>query len=409
MSKAVLALVLAVLTLGGTGARAANCNEPRKAAGSMSESIYRAVEEATRLISANKHGEAIEKLSKLTDSGNDYEKAIVFYNLGYAYASKNDTPAATKAFAKALSLNAMPQQQHEQLQYNLGQLYIATGQHEEGIKTLQEYVTEACNPVPAEAHIYLANALSGRKRFRDALPQIDLALSKAKAPKESWLQLKLAIYYELKDFKGCSQTLVQLIGMVPAKPDYWKQLSAIFMEMKSDSEALAVLTLAERQGFIEKPNERKNLYSVYMMLDLPFKAGLLLQDSMEKGKLPADEKNLEALADAWINARESGRAEAALKKLMATSDKGEHYYKLGAMYGDDERWKASIETLHHALNKGGLKHTGEAWMRIAVAEYNLKNTSGAITALQKASGFDETRKQAGEWLRHLTAQQLASN
>jgi tetratricopeptide (TPR) repeat protein len=179
--------------------------------------------------------------------------------------------------------------------------------------------------------------------------------------------------------------------------------------MKSDMDAVAVLSVAERQGFIDKPNERKNLYNVYMMLDLPFKAGLLLQDSMEKGKLPADEKNLEALADAWINARESGRAEAALKKLMATSDKGEHYYKLGAMYGDDERWKASIETLHHALNKGGLKHTGEAWMRIAVAEYNLKNTSGAITALQKASGFDETRKQAGEWLRHLTAQQLASN
>ena len=168
-----------------------------------------------------------------TESGNDYEKAIVFYNLGYASASKNDQGNAVKAFAQALSLSSMPQQQHEQLQYNLGQLYIVAGQPEDGIRTLQQYVAEACNPVPAEAHIYLANALSTRKRFKEALPQIDLALSKAKAPKESWLQLKLAIHYELKDFKGCAQTLVQLVGVAPAKPDYWKQLAAIFMEMKS--------------------------------------------------------------------------------------------------------------------------------------------------------------------------------
>ncbi len=47
-------------------------------------------------------------------------------------------------------------------------------------------------------------------------------------------------------------------------------------------------------------------------------------------------------------------------------------------------------------------------MRLAVAEYGLKNNPGAITALQKAATFDETRKQAGEWLRHLTGQTVAS-
>jgi hypothetical protein len=34
----------------------------------------------------------------------------------------------------------------------------------------------------------------------------------------------------------------------------------------------------------------------------------------------------------------------------------------------------------------------------------LKNNPGAITALQKAVTFDETRKQASEWLRHLQGQ-----
>ncbi len=125
---------------------------------------------------------------------------------------------------------------------------------------------------------------------------------------------------------------------------------------------------------------------------------------MDKGKVPGDEKTLESIADAWINARESSRAEATLKKLAGISEKGEYYFKLGAMYGDDERWKESREMLEKAISKGGLKHTGEAWMRLAVADYSMKQVPAAVDALQKASGFDETRKQASEWLKHLGSQ-----
>jgi tetratricopeptide (TPR) repeat protein len=188
----------------------------------------------------------------------------------------------------------------------------------------------------------------------------------------------------------------------PAKPEYWKQLSTMFYELKQDTEAVAVLALAERQGFVEKPNERKNLYNIYMMLDLPYKAGNLLQEAIDKGKMPPDEKNLEAVANTWINARESAKAEVVLKKLAGASERGEYFFKLGAMYGDDERWKESREMLAKAIQKGGLKKTGEAWMRLAVAHYNLKDTPDAQAALQKALNYDESRRQAGEWLRHLS-------
>ncbi|HEU5136565.1 MAG TPA: tetratricopeptide repeat protein [Steroidobacteraceae bacterium] len=393
--------VLAVLV--NARATAADCAVEKQAA-SMSEAVYYGVDEATKLIAKKQMDEAIEKLTKLSDNGSDFDKAVVNYNLGFAYSSKSDYGNAAKAFAKAIALKALPQQQHQQLQFNLGQLYIVAGQHEEGIRTLQEYIAGACSPPPPEAHIFLANALIEKKRFKEAVPQIDLALSKAKAPNQTWLEMKLAVNYELKDFKACAASLVQLIGLAPTKPEYWKQLSTMFFEMKEDMEAVAVLAVAERQGFIDKPNEKKNLYNVYMMLDLPFKAGLLLQEALDKNVLPTNEENLESVANAWINARESARAEATLKKLAAASEKGEFFYKLGAMYGDDERWKESRDMLAKALQKGGIKRTGEAWMRIAVAEHNLKNTPAAVAALQKAMTFEDTRKNAAAWLRHLTGQ-----
>jgi tetratricopeptide (TPR) repeat protein len=388
-------------------ALAADCAVEKQAA-SMSEAVYHGVDEATKLIAKKQLDEAIEKLTKLAENGSDFDKAVVFYNLGFAHSSKPDYANAAQAFARAIALKALPRQQHQQLQFNLGQLYIVAGQHEQGIKTLQDYIAGACTPPPPEAHIFLANALIEKKRYQDAVPQIDLALSKAKAPNQTWLEMKLAVNYELKDFKACAASLVQLIGLAPTKPDYWKQLSTMFFEMKQDMEAVAVLAVAERQGFIDKPTERKNLYNVYMMLDLPFKAGLLMQDALDKNVLPANEENLECVANAWINARESVRAEATLKKLAAASDKGEFFYKLGAMYGDEERWKESRDMLAKALQKGGIKRSGEAWMRIAVAEHNLKNTPAAVAALQKSMAHEDTRKQAAAWLRHLTGQVAAT-
>jgi len=411
-------IVLSALLLAACGVSApafaqnapaqSQCAEDKKAQGTMSEAVYHGVTEATKLLGEKKTQDAIDKLTKLANEGSDFDKAVVYYNLGFAHSSRNDYASATKAFARALELKSLPSQQHEQLMFNLGQLYVVAQQHDEGIKVLQEYIATACKPPAAEAHIFLANALVEKKRFKEALPQIDLAISKASRPNQSWYEMKLAVAYEMKDYKACAQMLVALIGMAPTKPEYWKQLSSMFFEMKSDMEALAVLALADRQGYIDKPNERKNLYNVYMMLDLPFKAGMYMQDAIDKGKLPPDESNLESVADAWINARELARAEATLKKLAAASEKGEYFFKLGAMYGDNERWKESREMLTKAIEKGGLKRQGEAWMRLAVAAYSLKDQQAAISALQKAMTFDETRKQAGEWLRHLNGSSASS-
>lgn len=404
--KTAVALSASLFALSAWAAPA-ECSKPDKAQSDMSESAYNGLEAAMDYMSKKKYNEAIEKLSKLAESGSDYEKALMNYNLGFAHSSKNDYASAVKAFSKALSFNTLPRSQAEPLQFNLGQLYIIAGQHDEGIKTLQSYIETACGSVTAEAHIFLANALSEKKRYKEALPQIDLAISKAGTPKELWLQMKLAISYELKDYPACAQALVQLIGMLPDKPDYWRQLSSLFYEMKKDTESVAVLALAERQGYVDKPNEIKNLYSVYMALELPLKAGTLLQDAIDKKKIPGDEKNLESIADAWINARETVKAEATLKKLASMSEKGDYYFKLGGMYGDDEKWKDSKEMLEKALEKGGLKRPGEAWMRLAVAHYSMKNVPGAIAALQKAVTFEDSRKQASEWLRALGNQPAA--
>src|SRR4051812_26110144 len=92
-------LIAAACLCGGSRAWAADCAEEGKepkAAATMSEAVYHGVDEATKLMAKQQHAEAIDKLTKLIEGGGDFDKAVVYYNLGFAYSSKNDYANAAK-------------------------------------------------------------------------------------------------------------------------------------------------------------------------------------------------------------------------------------------------------------------------------------------------------------------------
>ena len=391
----------------GATAGAAAQHSSAPSSDNISELTFAGLQKATALMSQKKTDEAIDKLKELTTRGTDYDKAFIYYNLGAIYAGKNDYGNATEYFTKSLTYNALPKETADQTQYMLGQIYIANNQYDQGIAALKTYFDTTCNVITPDQRMFLASAMAERKRYTEALEQTNLALAQAKEPKESWVQFKLGIQYEMKDFQACTDTLIQLIAMVPSKPDYWKQLSGVLLQLNDEGKATAVLALADRQGMLDKPEDIQNLYSTYMMLGEPLKAAQLIDTSIANNKMPSNEATLELVSNAWINARESEKAEDTLKKLAAMSDRGEYYFRLGAMYGDQERWNDSKGMLEHALEKGGLKRPGEAYFRIAVADYRSEDIKGAMTMLQKAATYDETKQQASEWMRVLQPQQAS--
>jgi len=320
------------------------------------------------------------------------------------YASENKQSKAIEAFDKAIATNALPQQAHEQMMFNVAQLYIADNKYDQGMKRLQTYLAESCNPVP-DAHILLASVHAEKKQWNEALTQVNLALVKSKAPKENWLQLKLALHYELKQIPQCAEVLVVLVSMVPTKKDYWKQLSGILFEVKKDPDALAVLGLAERKGFLTEESEFKNLSNMYMFMQIPLKAANILEKGMQAKIVKGDEKNYESLANAWLMSREYDKAEDAMKKAAAQSDKGELFQRLGQIQIEQENWKGALESLQKAQNKGGLKDPGMTAFLIGVVASELKQWKTAAAALREAQQHDKTTKQATEWLAHIEEEQ----
>lgn len=374
---------------------------PRKAKGAISELLYKRMERVMDQIAKNQYAEAEQKLTELTANAHgDYEKAIVLQTLGFVYASTNKESQAIKAFEQALTMNALPQLVHEGMMLNIAQLYIGQDKYDQGMRHLNAYLQESCNPNP-DAHMLLASAYAEKKQFRESLRQVDLALVKAKSPKESWLQLKLALHYELKEYPRCAEVLVHLVAMNPIKEEYWKQLSSMLFEIRKDPEALAVLALADRRGNINEEAEYRNLANMYMYLNIPLKAGQVLQRGFDQKQIEPNQKNLEMLANAWLMARENDRAEAVLKKAAAISDKGELYKQLGYIYAEKMDWKSSLEALENAQKKGGIKEPGELQLMIAQAAIELKRWDRAEAAIRAAMQNEKTAKTAAEWMAHL--------
>ena len=199
----------------------------------MSEAVYHGVDEANKLIVKKQmrrgHREAGQaRRERLATS----TRRWCTTTSGFAYSSKNDYANAAKAFAKAVALKALPQQQHEQLQFNLGQLYIVAGQHDEGIKTLQEYITGACTPLPRRG-AHLSGQCAHREEAISRRPcrRSTWRCRKPRPPIRPGCEMKLAINYELKDFKACAAVLVQLIGLAP---DEARLLEAAFEHVLRD-------------------------------------------------------------------------------------------------------------------------------------------------------------------------------
>jgi len=384
---------------------AVDCENPREASGSLSEFTYRRLTRIQEDIAEEKYDDAVEGARKLLPKveRNDYEKALVYQTEAFAWASKEDYKNAIPAFVKSIELNALPQQQHEQMLNNVGQLYYAVEDRESALKYLKRYLDETCSEPAPDAYILIASIYVDRKQYSAALPYVDKAIRARKDVPETWYQLKLAIHYEQKQFKQAAEVLVTLIANHPIKEDYWKQLSGVFLEMKDDPESLAVLALAGRQGFLDTEREVENLANVYLFLEIPYKAAQILTDGMNAGIIDKNLESLEKLGTAWQLARENQQALDVFTEAAPLADDGRIWYRLGQIYVDDENWPKAEEALKNALAKG-VDDRGETQLLIGVAAWNQGKTDQARSAFLAARNSSSTKSQAQAWLAHLAAE-----
>jgi tetratricopeptide (TPR) repeat protein len=388
-------------------AQAQQCGQEREvSAKALDEITYKQLNEVYELVGQEKYNEAYNQLRKMLDrAGKDeYLQAILYQALAQVEWSRNNFDPALQYFEKAVQLNALPNQAHFALMYQIAQLYYMKERYDDALNRLDLwFCTAPKEKITASAYVLQASIFTNKKDYANALKAIETAISMDKEPKEQWYQLKLAAHYELEQFPQAAETLETIISRWPDKKTYWIQLAQTYYKLKQDTKALSVLALAYRKNLLDTQSDILFLSSLYSNANVPFKAAQVLQKGIEGGAVQATDRHWALVADTWYAAEELDKALAAYEKAGTAASTGEIDLRRGYILVDMERWEPAREALSAAITKGGLddRKTGEAYLLRGMAEFNLGNFDSASSDWGRASRYDKARDAAQQWMNHL--------
>ncbi|MES0875429.1 tetratricopeptide repeat protein, partial [Sinimarinibacterium thermocellulolyticum] len=212
----------------------------------ISQAVFKELEKAQQAIDAKDDAAALAALDGVKARGdklNDYERATLFNLYAAVYYNQGDTPKAIQAYSEVLKTPNLPEGLRDSTLFALAQMYFVIEDYPKAIKVLDQWFKVVSEP-SADAHVLLAQAHYQQGDFKAAeralIDALKLAKQKQQAPKENWLALLRAVYYELGDYAKAAKVLEILVAQYPSE-SYVLQLSGMYGLMGEQKKQLATL------------------------------------------------------------------------------------------------------------------------------------------------------------------------
>jgi hypothetical protein len=331
-----------------------------------------------------------------------YDRAVTFQMMAYTQAGMDDYEAAAKSFETSLEQDALPETTTASIRFNLGQLYLANSKFDDAVGILELWFEDASEEQKtSQAHFYLTAAYAQKEDWIAALPHARASVSKQTGkPSEQSLGLLMAIEYQNVNLFETLEVLEQLASLYPRKR-YFMQLAYAYSNAGEEEKAMAMLQLAQQQGWLEKESEVTSLAQRFLFAELPYEAAMVLQKGLDEGVVDANEKNFELLATALLSAREYDDALSPLTKAAELSEDGDLFVRLAQVNLEVENWKGARESLEKAVEKGSLREPANAQILLGISNFNQKRFKSARTAFQIAAKDENHKDTAAQWLQHV--------
>ena len=402
-----VAVVLMLAAPAASGAVQDACGLERDVRqGALDEVIWKQLNNIYEQVGEERYDDAYAGLQRLlARAGREaYLRAILNQALAQVEWSRGNYDPALAYFEKAVELDALPDEAHFGLMYQIAQLYVMKERLDEALEKLELWFCKVPpEKVTSSAYALKASIHAQKSDFPATLESIETAIAMDPEPKENWYVMKLASHYELEQYPQAAETLELLISKWPEKKLYWTQLAQIHYRLKRDDRALAVLALAHRKGMLDKQGDLTWLSSMYSNAELPYKAAEVLEQGIRDGVVQGNKSHWTMVADAWYAAEEMEKSLAAYELAGQAAEDGGVDLRRAYILLDMERWPAALEALNRALQKGGLdaRRTGEAYLLRGMAYFNLEQFDSASADWGRAGRYETSKKAARQWIQHL--------
>lgn len=346
-------------------------------------------------------GEVKERIDQL----NSYEKAMLWNFYGFMHYGNDDLANAISSFENVIAQEAIPDTLYLSTVYSLAQLAMQQGDFSKALTFLKDWQINNGSELKAPQHMLFAQVYYQDKQFDNALKHVEQAITvvkaKGKDPKENWLILQRASYYELKQPEMVTKVMEELVRLYQ-KPEYWVQLASMYGEIGEEKKQLGAMETAWQAGYISKSTDIIMLAQLYLFNQLPYKAAKLLDDAIGKGLVVADEKRIQLMAQAYVMAKEDAKAIPVLEQGAKLAEDGRFDEQLAQTFVNTEKWRLAIDSARTAIKRGNLVNEGNMYLALGMAHFNLKEYDQALESFTQAKSFDSTVKTAKQWVNYVT-------
>ena len=401
MKRGVLALLL-LLTSGPVLLAADNDRVQ-----GISERVFKVIGEAQAFIDSGDYATARAGLEDaLTRRTTNSERAQLLNMLGYAWYEADDLERARSTYREALAIDGLPDSLRINLNLTLGQVHLVDEQYADAERHLRTLLSFDGQDTPSN-RILLAAALLGQERYSDALPPLGSAIAETEqageVPRENWLSMLSSVYYELNDYVAMRAVVEKLTLLYP-REQYLMNLAALHGQLGDTERQLALVEALLDDQRLHQPTHLRMIVNLYLGAGLPHKAATVIERELEQGRIERTVGNLELLSQAWYMSADVDRAIAPLAEAAALSESGELSLRLARLHMDAERWLEAEAAAASALDKGGLRQAGQAWLLRGMADVRRGHFDEARRHFQRAAGFNDTERYATQWLAYLEAE-----
>jgi tetratricopeptide (TPR) repeat protein len=338
---------------------------------------------AQQAINDKKYDEAVRELNKYLDTAPEKAPLVVYMMLGHCWYQQGNRVEARKAFGKGH--DAYPKDRDVLLNYAV--LSYETEQFSEAGKLFEKLYRikeqkERKILFQAAVAYYQGQDL---KKAKGALAEL---LESGDEPDPKWFDMIISICVELKEWQEVERRIVDFLRLIPAQAKYWRLLAQIKLDREDYKAAAGDLEIAYR---IELPSDKEwlDLADLYLYLNAPLMAIRCMEEGY-KGSIPPE--GYRKIADAYARTQRFDFAVKYLDEAFKKDPTARLLFEKGRLLYDAMRYKEAIEVLKECVRMD--PKSGEAFMVMGFAAWNLKEWEEARSAFSNASQVPKYREQA---------------
>ena len=286
------------------------------------------------------------------EKANPYERSLAAQIAGQIKYEQDDTEAAVALWNQALSYDGLDNNGHFGIMRMIAQLQLQDGEYAKGLASLERFLAES-GSTKADDIAQKATALYYLERYNDAIATLEPLVQASEEPKEPWLQMLMASYFEANKPAEALAMAERLATRNPNDKRAQMNLAAAYLQGEKYDQAATVMEKLRASGQLTEAKDYRQLYSVYLSSEGKERQAIaVIEEGLQKNLLQADAETYTMLAQSYYFSDQVGKAIEAYGKAALLAATGETYLNLARLLWQEDRIPEAKDAARKAQAKG---------------------------------------------------------